>query len=243
VEGPPERPDSNAGGTAATDPGTVEELVAEARFHAEFEESRFQANNQRAAWLLALNGVILSLVANQAREMLTDSRLLGSTGKWIAAISLAAAVLLVLASAGCALMVILRVNSWGWCIEEIEKMPGDEYTARGKTETQGTFLAGLVERIKAERKDYPQQRNWLNGAFATLGVALVAIVLHIGVYSVQTLDGPACPYKAGGGSAPASSISEEDGAGGGPTGFVATVSHEADVPAAFEPPPGGPCPR
>jgi hypothetical protein len=242
VEEPPGKPD-NKEDSATPDPGTVEELVAEARFHAEFEESRFQTNNQRAAWLLALDGVILGLVANQAREMLSDSRLLGSAGKWIATFSLIAAVLLILASAFCALKVILRVNSWGWSIEEIEKMPGDEYIARGKTDTQGTFLAGLVERIKAERRDYPRRRKWLKGAFATLGVALFAIALHIGVYSVQTLNSPACPYKAGEKSAPASSVFKGDGDRGRLVGFVAAVSREAGAPAAYEPPPGGPCDR
>src|SRR6188768_850542 len=93
---------------------TVEALVEEAKFHAEFEEARLNRNNQRAAWLLALDGVILGLAATQAREMLGNASLLGPTGRWMAALSLLAAVICVLASAGCALKVIYRTRSWGW---------------------------------------------------------------------------------------------------------------------------------
>jgi hypothetical protein len=175
---------------SAVDAKTVQELVEEAKFHTEFEQSRGETTNQRAGWLLALNGVILGLVANQAREMLTQSTLLGSAGRLAASITLFVAALFVLISAGCALKVIFRAKSWAWDTDEVKDMPSAESVGRKASETQGTFLIGLTNRIVEESKDYERRSKWLDGAFATLVVALVSVVLHIGVYSVRTVQNP-----------------------------------------------------
>jgi hypothetical protein len=89
-------------------PEAVEESVSEAKFHAEFEGSRLDALRQRSGWLLAFDGVIISLIASQTHEMLDKTSLLGSVGRWIAAGALASGALFVLASVGYALAAVFR---------------------------------------------------------------------------------------------------------------------------------------
>jgi hypothetical protein len=215
---------------------TVEELVAEARFHEEFEESRLNTNNQRAGWLLALNGVILGLIANQAREMLTQARLLGEVGRWLAAISLGIAAVFILISAACALAVIFRFPSWGWDDEEIENIAEEESISRTKVAAQGTFLLGLRNRILKERRAYGKRKKRLTWAFASLCVALVAVTIHIGVYSVRTIQNP-CPLAG----RPPSSIRYEQARGSARTTQVALLT--TPVASPFHPPKGGDCSR
>jgi hypothetical protein len=197
---PPEDEINEAGGKGSESPKpdggrpeTVDALVEQAKFHEEFEESRLHTNNQRAAWLLALDGVILGLAANQAREMLFKSSLLGSTGKWVAAISLFVAVLSVLVSAGCALKVIFRAPSWAWNLEEIQALDSSKSLYQEKAQVQNRFLGGLIERIREERDGYDRRKPWLERAFAALAVALVAVTVHIGVYSIRTVQSHCTP--------------------------------------------------
>jgi hypothetical protein len=215
---------------------TVEELVAEARFHEEFEESRLNTNNQRAGWLLALNGVILGLVANQGREMLAQARLLGEVGRWLAAISLGLAAVFILISAACALAVIFRFPSWGWDDEEIENIAEEESISRTKVSAQGTFLLGLRNRILKERRAYGKRQKRLTWAFASLGVALVAVTIHVGVYSVRTIQNP-CPLTG----RAQSSLKYEQARRSARTTQVALLT--APVASPFHPPKGGDCPR
>jgi hypothetical protein len=215
---------------------TVEELVAEAKFHEEFEESRLISNNQRAGWLLALNGVILGLVANQAREMLTQARLLGEVGRWFAAVSLGLAAVFILISAACALAVIFRFPSWGWDDEEIENIAEEKSISRTKVAAQGTFLLGLRSRILKERRAFRERQKRLTGAFAFLGVALVAVTIHVGVYSVRTIQNP-CPLT--GQVKPSQTY--EQGQGSARRTQVALLGTQVESP--FTPPKGGNCPR
>jgi hypothetical protein len=174
------------------DPETVDALVDEAKYHAQFEENRLAATNQRASWLLGFGGVILALAANQAREMLNQSQLLGPAGRPIAAVALLVGILLVVASIGLALSVIWRAKSWEWNREEIDDLANDDSVQRSRAVAQGTFLRGLLARILAERDGYSELRRRLTWAFATLAAGLAAIAVQIGVYAVRTIENP-CP--------------------------------------------------
>lgn len=233
---PPDRSEPPEQADPQEHAATVEELVAEAKFHEEFEESRLNANNQRAGWLLALNGVILGLVANQAREMLPQARLLGEVGRWFAAISLGLAAVLILISAGCALVVIFRVGSWSWDDEEIEDIAEEKSISRTKVAAQGTFLLGLRKRILWEREALRKRKTWLTAAFASLGVALVAVTIYIGVYSVRTIQNP-CPLT---GQTQSSSKHKQRQGHSKATRPAVLVSF---VDSPFPEPKGGSCPR
>jgi hypothetical protein len=236
---PPDRSEPADRSSPEEHAATVEELVAEAKFHEEFEESRLNTNNQRAGWLLALNGVLLGLVANQAREMLTQSRLLGEVGRWFAGISLGLAALFILLSAGCALMVIFRIYSWGWDDEEIENIAEEKSISRTKVAAQGTFLLGLRNRILRERRAYGKRKKWLTAAFACLGVALVAVTIHVGVYSVRTIQNP-CPVT---GQVQRSSPKQEQGRGQKRSRAIRAAFLTTPAKSPFDPPKGGSCPR
>jgi hypothetical protein len=243
---PPEGKAQGDAGEQKYNPETVDELVEQAKFHAEFEESRLHTNNQRAAWLLALDGVILGLAANQAREMLVNSSLLGSTGRWLAAASLLLAVVFVLASAGCALTVIFRTKTWAWDRREIEYLPSSESVTREKAEAQGRFLIGLTQRIRDEREGYGERRRWLERAFVALGIALIAVTVHIGVYSVRTVQSSPCSAAARSSSSLVAGASQSGR--GAPVamrsaspGAIEAASLSAESP--FDPPKGGKCTR
>jgi hypothetical protein len=172
------------------DAETVDAVVDEAKYHAEFEENRLTATNQRASWLLGFGGVILALAANQAREMLNQSRLLGHVGRPLAAIALLAGVALLIVSIGLALSVIWRAKSWEWNREEIGDLANTSSVQRPRAVAQGTFLRGLLTRILAERDGYGELRRRLTWAFATLAAGLAAIAVNIGVYAVRTIQNP-----------------------------------------------------
>lgn len=133
---------------------TAAELVEEAKFHLELESSRLDGIRQRSGWLLALDGVILSLIAIQVHEMLDHSDVLGSVGRWIAAGSLIVAVLAILTSVGFALTAILKGRTWRLGDQAVGDLAKDTAVSRDKLSTQRTFLDGLVLRIGVERRSF-----------------------------------------------------------------------------------------
>ena len=177
-------------------PETVEALVDEAKFHASFEESRLDAVNQRASWLLAFDAILVGLGADEARSTLAVARGLGAVGRPLAAISLLVGVGLVVVSAVLALTVVFRAKSWVWTEEDIGALESKETVQSDRGFRQGIFLRGLVARIQAESSSYAHLRRRLNIAFGALTAALVAIAIHIGVFAVRTLDNP-CPLTLG----------------------------------------------
>src|SRR3954462_11223354 len=169
--GSPQEPDPEP---PPYDRDTVDALVEEAKYHAAYEESRLSATNQRAAWLLAVAGVILTLGANQAREMLAHSASLGPVGRPIAAIALALGMAFIVLAIVFALGVIRQARSWEWDTKELKGLAAGSSVRRPKGEAQGTFLRGLQKRILRERDGFYRLHAGLNRAFAALAVGLVA---------------------------------------------------------------------
>jgi len=213
-------------------PKTVEALVDEAKYHAAFEESRLNAVQQRASWLLAFDGILIGLAASQSHALLSEARGLGSVGRPLAAISLGVAVVLMLVSAILALTVIFRAKSWVWSPDEIKNMPSHESVQSDKGVVQGAFLFGLTQRIIAEAQSYRHLSRRLNLAFATLAAGLTAVVISIGVYAVRTVQNP-CPNRLSGTS------TVEATTKGVPTDQFVDESSET-VPSPFRCPKGRP---
>jgi len=136
--------------TQLNDPDVVHAAVEQAKFHLEFEDARLQRDQQRAGWLLALNGVLLGLIANQARETLNDATLLGELGRDLAAGALAFAALFSVISAVAALLSLVRVKTWLWDIRSLEALGSPESLGRPRDHVDGEFLNGLIERLKLE---------------------------------------------------------------------------------------------
>jgi hypothetical protein len=174
----------------AVDPGTVEELVEEARFHVEFEGSRLDALRQRAGWLLALDGVIVGLIASQSQEMLDQASALGPVGRWLASGALVVAVLLVLASLVLALVALRRAQSLRPENESLERMWGPDALERSKVATQRVFLRRLAERVLFERASVDRAGRALGRAFTALVVAILAVAVYIGVFAIRTVENP-----------------------------------------------------
>jgi len=216
------------------DPATVEALLDEAKFHAAFEESRLNAVQQRASWLLAFDGILIGLAASQSHALLAEARSLGSVGRPLAAISLGIAVILVLISSILALTVIFRAKSWVWSRDEIKNMPSHQSVRSEKAAVQGAFLRGLTNRILTESKAYGYLSRRLNVAFAVLAVGLTSAVISIGVYAVRTVENP-CP-----GASQADSSLEADAQLHKTALFQPTANFVSDDSSPFRCPKGGP---
>jgi hypothetical protein len=172
------------------DGSSLPELVEEAKFHVEFEQDRVQGQYQRAGWLVALDGVLLALAANQAHELLDHAGRLGSAGRWIAAISLFVAAVGVFVSGLLAGLAIRKTKSWVLKLSSVDELQTNTHINTPQAETQRRFLRLLVLRIKETRTGYCKMRRWLGYAYAALGIALVAVVLYVGVYSWRATEAP-----------------------------------------------------
>ena len=142
--------------------------------------------------MLALDGVIISVIASQARETFVHASALGSVGQWFAAGSLARRRGLVLISIGLALGAIRKAKSKRWSSAEIEDMPSKATIRRSKLETQRIFLKGLCNRAVREATAYQESSRLLNRAFGVLVVAVIAIAVYVGVFAVRTVEQKSC---------------------------------------------------
>jgi hypothetical protein len=156
---------------ALNDPDVVHAAVEEAKFHLEFEDARLQRDQQRAGWLLALDGVLLGLIANQARETLNDATLLGALGRDVAAGALAAAALFAVLSAVSALISLVRVRTWVWGRRSYAQLGRPEVLAQPRDHVEGMFLNGLLVRLQEEAE--PTELDERDADWAASGRGIV----------------------------------------------------------------------
>jgi hypothetical protein len=202
---------------------TVGEVVREAESHADFEGSRLERLRQRAGWLLALNGVILGLIASQAHEMLDKASVLGSVGRWIAAGSLLFASVSILVSLGLALGAILKGRAWCPTDEEIDDLPKKKTLVLDKVSVQRTFLDGLAKRILVERASFDTANCLLRRAFYILSAGLVAVTIYIGVFAVRTVEHPCTAGTRQPAASPATSVQSSAGSFSSEAVFIAST--------------------
>ena len=232
------------GGEQPWNAETVAEAAAEAKFHVEFEESRLEGQFQRAGWLVALDGVLLGLAGSQAHEVLSHASELGNTGRWIAAIALLITVMGVLCSAVLSLFAVSKKRSWAWSLEEIDDLAEEKTVQKDRAEVQGTFLRGLIERVRETRCGYVRVRRWLLAAYTSLGIALVSVSIFVGVYSVRTIQNPSpCPHRTARVAEAPRSHWVSPGTGAPRFGLLVALGGTRGVPvdSPFPKPKGGPC--
>lgn len=166
------------------------ELLDEEQDH---EREDAQAYGQRAGVLLGFCGVIVGLLATQAREIMSRTPELSDLERWLAVSSLTAGVVLIGAAAVMALFVLAPKRAVAFSTEELERYPSRERVNEPKGMVQGRAMRGLVEAIKAERLANRVRRTWLTRAAIALVVALLFLITHMGVFLVDASDGPECP--------------------------------------------------
>lgn len=151
---------------------TVEALLDEVRDLYEAEDKRAQSLNTRGSSLAAFVGLIVSLVGLVGRTQTTDL----SQGVRIALVALlVAAVVLLLASFGAVLAVLLPSTGLTIKFDEVKKYPTWEYITQEKVMAQGRRLRGLIKVLATERNRNERKARWLKTGFLLLGGGLLFI--------------------------------------------------------------------
>jgi hypothetical protein len=176
------------------DGGMIEErletLCAVAREQAGIEETRTAAFTERAGMLLGFAGVILALIAAEAKDVFESSASLGAVGKPLGIWFLVAGAVMTTVAAGCALAVLIRRPSVRIETAQLARF----LTASEYDDTRGNILHRqlrvLIEQIQEEREINRQLREWFNTGVGSLVVALLCILIHVGVYLERTVETP-----------------------------------------------------
>jgi cytochrome bd-type quinol oxidase subunit 2 len=171
---------------------TVGALLELVRDEQEEERADAQAYGQRAGVMLGFCGVIVGLLATQAREIMSRTPELSELERWIAVTSLAAGVVLIGAAALMSLFVLAPKRATRLTIGELEKFPSHERVNEPKVLAQGRAMRGLVAVIKSDRLANRVRRIWLTRAAITLVSALLFLIVHMGVFLVDATNGPEC---------------------------------------------------
>jgi hypothetical protein len=164
----------------------LDALLERAKDHGEFDRSRIAAMQQRAAWMLALAGVIIGLGATQARETFIRAPSLGAEGEDIAAVTLGAGLFLIVIAAVCALIAVLPKKTWLLDEPGREKLYKQKESAMSEREIKSQYLDFLFTRLARDLESYRRLRRTLLAAFISMVVGLALIAAHIGVYVERT---------------------------------------------------------
>jgi hypothetical protein len=173
---------------------TVGALLEWVRQEHEEERADAQAYGQRAGVLVGFCGVFVGLLATQAREIMSRTPELSSAERWIAVVTLAAAVLLIAASALMALNVLATKRAKRVSLDELTELPTVARVSEPKGMAQGREMRGLIEVIETEQRSNGIRRKWLDLAARTLVAAVLFLVVHVGVFLVDASNGPECPF-------------------------------------------------
>jgi hypothetical protein len=175
------------------DAESVEELRDQLKGLAEEERKDAEAYGQRAGVLLGFAGVIIGLVATQAREVLVNTFELSSAERWIAVIALAVGVLCVAAAAVIALGALAPKKAIQLTDKELEKLETPELLREPRVWHQGRALRLLIKQVVVERRSNDARRRAVTYSFGALLAGVIFLTVHIGVFLVDASDGAECP--------------------------------------------------
>jgi hypothetical protein len=152
---------------------TVEALLSEVRDLLADEAGRSQSFITRGSGLIALVGLVLSLVGLVGGF---EASGLSTLTKAMLAVFFVLAVAFLLLAVGLVVWGVLRPSPGTTvALTEVEKYPTLAYVSEDKVRAQGRRLRGLVKTLAVERERNEIKGRWLVWGYFVLGAGLVCI--------------------------------------------------------------------
>ena len=169
---------------------TLELLWDEADRQHQLEHRRLEAYRNRAGFLLAFIGVIITLEAAQSTNVLDDTNLLGNTDRIIAVASLGLGVLLTAIAGGLVLVGLTGLRGRRIESAELQAFNTDEWLTRTPEEVLGRRLATTIELVVNQRSALDSAQTLLGVSLAVLVAGLLAVAVNVGVFLERGAENP-----------------------------------------------------